>query len=134
MLRRLKIADEKGSGESKLFVGSASNSQQYDNFFNDFDPANTYQLKKDNLLDYLKYAWFEYVAHKCNKYKEIDSEYHMEKVQQVSDMGELISLKIVPHIDKVIGITYEQMKPIKIKKTILIILLGELRYPKSAML
>lgn len=100
MLRRLKIADEKGSGESKLFVGSASNSQQYDNFFNDFDPANTYQLKKDNLLDYLKYAWFEYVAHKCNKYKEIDSEYHMEKVQQVSDMGELISLKIVPHIDK----------------------------------
>lgn len=96
----LKLYKDTGSGEAKLFVGSTSNKQQYDTFFNDFDSTNTYQLKKDNLLDYLKYARLEYVAHKCNKYKEINNEYHAEKVKQVSDMGDFIPLKIISFTDK----------------------------------
>ena len=90
---------DKGKGEGKIFVGSTSKIQQYDTFFNNFDSTNIYQLKKDNLLDYLKYARLEYVAHKCNEYKEIDSEYHAEKVEQVSNMNDLIPLKIVSFTD-----------------------------------
>ena len=99
MLKRLKIAIDKGAGESKLFVGATANKQQYDAFFNNFDPTNSYQLKKENLLDYLKYAWLEYVAHKCNEYKDVDSEYHAEKLDQVSSMSDLIPLKILSFED-----------------------------------
>lgn len=99
MVRPLKLATDKGSGESKLFVGTISNKQQYDTFFNNFDSTNTYQLKKDNLLDYLKYARLEYVAHKCNEYKALNSEYHAEKVKQVLEMSDLIPLKISSYED-----------------------------------
>lgn len=97
--RRLKLMNDKGAGESKLHVGSVKNKQEYDNFFNQFSAQNIYQLKKENLVDYLKYARIEFVAHKCNDYKEVDKAYYDSKVAQVANLSDYISLQIVPFTD-----------------------------------
>ena len=45
--RELKLAKDKGAGEAKLFIGSTSNSQAYDDFF-EFDKKKSENNKKNN--------------------------------------------------------------------------------------
>lgn len=96
---RLKLKSDKGTGESKLHVGSVKKKQEYDDFFNHFSAQNIYQLKKENLVDYLKYTRIEFVAHKCNDYKEVSKAYYDSKVAQVANLADYISLQIVPFTD-----------------------------------
>ena len=77
--KRLKLKDEKGSGESKLFIGSRNNENKYDHFFNNFDSSNKYYFLKSDLTDYLKYVKIEFLAQKCNQYKNLNMESYANK-------------------------------------------------------
>ena len=88
--RRLKLQEDRGSGESKLFIGSQKNELEYDSFFNNFSSENEYIFEKENIINYLKYAKMEYIAQKCNKYKNIDIEFYNKKYKLVSEKSDEI--------------------------------------------
>ena len=96
---KLKLEEDRGSGESKLFVGSKKKEQYYDDFFGNYDSNNKYCFSKSNLIDYLKTVKLEYVAQKCNRYINIDLEYFEEKMSFVESLDDDIYLKIIKFVD-----------------------------------
>lgn len=97
---RLKIITESGNGEAKLFIGSLSQKDEFNNFFNDFDNSNSYCFDKNNLLDYLKYMRIEYIAQKCNQYQNVTKEYYEEQVKKVNNLTEQdFKFKITSYLD-----------------------------------
>ena len=96
---RLKLEEDKGSGESKLFVGSKKKEQEYDEFFGNYDVNNIYYFSKENLIDYLKTIKIEYIAQKCNKYKNVDLEYYEEKIAYLESLDENIYFEAIKFVD-----------------------------------
>lgn len=66
----MKIANDRGSGEAKLWVGQMSNSNELDAFFS-FDEGYSYLFSQNNMLEYMNQVKLEYVFHKFNDYKNI---------------------------------------------------------------
>lgn len=98
---RLKLNEDRGSGESKLFVGSKKKEQEYDAFFENFNSTNKYYFYKENLIDYLKMIKIEYIAQKCNKYKNIDLKYYEEKIDFLESLDENVNFKAIKFVDNV---------------------------------
>jgi hypothetical protein len=65
----MKLRNDAGSGEAKLFVGARSKAKEFDEFFQ-FNKGYQYFLKRDNLLEYLQQVKMEYVFQKLNQYKD----------------------------------------------------------------
>lgn len=86
--RKLKLKGERGSGESKLFVGSQKKEEEFDDFFNSFSNQNKYYFSKTNLLDYLKHMKIEYIAQKCNQYQEAGEDLYSSNLELVANMAE----------------------------------------------
>lgn len=97
--KNLKLVNDKGAGEAKLFVGSMQKENELDSFFNNFSTSNKYYFEKTNLLDYLKFMKIEYLAQKCNEYKDIDADYYDKKLKEVLSEGERIDFLIEPFKD-----------------------------------
>lgn len=97
--KNLKLATDKGAGEAKLFIGSKHKEDELDSFFNYFSTDNSYFFERTNLIDYLKYMKIEYLAQKCNEYKEIDENYYSQKVAEVLAEDERIEFFIEPFKD-----------------------------------
>lgn len=83
--RELKLAKDKGAGEAKLFIGSTSNSQAYDDFFEFAKNAVCY-FDKDNLLLYLQQTKIEYAYQSINQYKNINLESWKQKYTEIESM------------------------------------------------
>ena len=92
--KNLKLFVDRGNGESKIFISSIQESQQNDMFFNNYSDLNKYFFDKDDILEYLKNAYIEFVGQKCNKYKRIDSIYYLNKVDEVSNLPDKIEFKL----------------------------------------
>jgi len=60
-----------GSGEAKLYLGTASKENELNTFFNEFDESNKYFLKKSNLLEILKNLKIEFCFQQFRKYENI---------------------------------------------------------------
>lgn len=85
----LKLIDDGGSGEAKLFIGSIKNEIEYNDFFRFLEKDNyTYKFDKENLMLYLMQTKIEYVYQNINKYKSIDLDFWEEKYLEVSNMEE----------------------------------------------
>ncbi len=98
--KRLKIDEGTGNGESKLFVCSKKEEQKYDDYFENYALSNKYCFSKANLIDYLKEAKIEYIAQKCNKYKDIDLEYHEDTMAYVESLDDNIYFNIEKYVDQ----------------------------------
>ena len=92
--KNLKLFVDRGNGESKIFISSIQEIQQKDMFFNNYSDLNKYFFDKDDILEYLKNAYIEFVGQKCNKYKRIDSIYYLNKVDEVSNLPDKIEFKL----------------------------------------
>ncbi len=123
---RLKLNEDKGSGESKLFVGSKKKEQEYDSFFRNFDSTNKYCFSKDNLIDYLKMTKIEYIAQKCNKYKNIDLEYYEEKMNFVESLDDNIFFEAIKFVDN----ARYYIRPEKVDQKLFDSILREIALPK----
>lgn len=64
----MKLLDDKGAGEAKLFVGSKRKEGEIDRFFA-FGSGMTYRFDKQNMLEYLLQVKMEYAYQNMNRYK-----------------------------------------------------------------
>lgn len=96
----LKLYVDSGNGESKLFISSINKKEELDLFFDNFNSTNKYYFSRENLIDYLKFSKIEYLANKCNKYKNIDEAYYNDKVNFVNTLDEYIFFDILKFEDK----------------------------------
>ena len=126
----LKLEEDRGSGESKLFVGSRRKEQEFDSFFDNYDDNNQYCFSKTNIIDYLKYTKMEYIAQKCNKYKNIGTEYYNQKMEHVNSLNEMVYFKIKKFVD---GSRY-YIRPVNEDQTVFNSLLREIAIPKISIL
>lgn len=81
--RKMKLNDDQGSGEAKLFVGSTKNQVEYDEFF-EFGTDYKYAFNKENLLTYLNQMKLEYMFQMINRYKDVSLKEWNEKYNAVS--------------------------------------------------
>ena len=96
----MKKAEDGGSGESKLFVGSMSSEQQIDNFF-EFNSGYTYYIDKTNLLEYLLQVKLEYAYHKFNDYKNANIDVWNNNFNTVKNLNtQTIGIDLIKFADK----------------------------------
>lgn len=84
----IKLVGTKSSGEAKFHIGSSSNSDEFDNFFNNFSELNLYKLKKENLKEFLQSTKFEYIYQIFQQYQEISLEYWESKYSDVMKLDD----------------------------------------------
>lgn len=83
----MKINTDRGAGEAKLFVGSMSNNERYDSFF-EFNNGYKYKFDKDNLKVYLNQIKLEYAYQKINKYKNVSIEHWNDNYEKIANLEE----------------------------------------------
>ena len=69
-----KLKEDKGNGETKLYLGSTNDALEYERFFAHFDERNTYSFERKNLLEYLEDMREEYL--RTDKYKDVGKGYY----------------------------------------------------------
>ena len=94
----LKLSDDTGSGEAKLYVGHKNT--DWFSFFNEFSSANKYYLDVEKTIEYLKHAYIEFVAEICNSYKGVGEKYYQETLERLVEYDSIIELQIVKFEDK----------------------------------
>ena len=84
--RKIKLANDRGNGEAKLYIGPAKNKEGYQKFFCNWHPMNTYELDRVELLLYLQDVELEFS--KQSKYKAVSKKLYYElfnKVERLDD-------------------------------------------------
>ena len=82
----MKLQNDKGSGEAKLFVGPKSKLNDIEDFFK-FNEAYRVRFDKDNLLEYLHEIKIECVFQKLNQYKDASKEKWNELYSLINGMS-----------------------------------------------
>lgn len=98
--RRIKLAHEKGNGESKLYLGKEADVDELDEFFNNFNPNNTFEFHKEDILRYLDKLEIEFVGQRINRYKDVNIEFYRESRKEIENWSTPISFKIEKFVDK----------------------------------
>ena len=52
--RNLKLAEDRGNGEAKLYIGPVRREQEFDEFMLGWHPLNTYEIDHIDLLLYMQ--------------------------------------------------------------------------------
>lgn len=89
----IKIRNEEGSGEAKLYIGSKKDKSILE-FFNDFNNENKYIMYKVDILDYFKRIYLEFIGEKCNNYNKVGIYEYTKLEAYLSDLDENIEFKI----------------------------------------
>ena len=79
----LKFCTDKGSGESKLFVGSTKNKKMYEDFFQ-FKTKYKYYVNKQSLINYLYMVKFEYELQCFNQYRNVSRDKWNKMYEKIS--------------------------------------------------
>ena len=96
----MKPVSETGNGESKLFLGSTKETEEFRKFF-DFDNHYIFKLDKQNLLDYMNQVKFEYHFQLFNKYNNANLQEWNEKYELLSNLEEDdLYLNLIEQTDK----------------------------------
>lgn len=94
----LKLKDDKGNGEAKLYIGHKN--ADWFSFFNEFSSANKYYLDVEKTIEYLKHAYIEFVAEICSSYRGVGEKYYQETLERLVEYDSIIELQIVKFEDK----------------------------------
>lgn len=84
--RNIKLANDRGNGEAKLYIGSVKDKEIFDQFFNNWHPMNTYELNKVDLLLYLQDVELEFS--KQSKYKAVSKKLYRKLFNKVERLEE----------------------------------------------
>ena len=82
--RKIKLANDRGNGEAKLYIGPVKNKEGYEIFFYNWHPMNTYELDQVELLLYLQDVELEFS--KQSKYKAVSKKLHRELFNKVESL------------------------------------------------
>lgn len=94
----IKLRSDKGSGEAKLFLGS-TNDLSIIEFFNNFNENNKYIIYKEELLNYYYKIFIEFIAEKCNNYKNVGLSKYLEKLNELNQLDDKIEFKMEEFTD-----------------------------------
>jgi len=90
---RMKLKEDTGHGETKLYVGSTNDASEYERFFAHFDETNTYSFERKNLLEYLEDMREEYL--RTDKYKGVGKGYYEDLKRELGNTKSTeLSLKL----------------------------------------
>jgi 5-methylcytosine-specific restriction endonuclease McrA len=81
--RQIKLIDDKGNGEAKLYIGSTDDVAEFEKFFSYWKKSNVYAFDRENLITYLDDAADEYL--KNDKYQQVSKSYHRGLVANVTN-------------------------------------------------
>ena len=82
--RNIKLANDRGNGEAKLYIGSIKDKEIFDQFFNNWHPMNTYELNQEDLLLYLRDLEPEFS--KQSKYKAVSKKLYYDLFNKVEGL------------------------------------------------
>lgn len=82
----IKIRSDRGSGEAKFHLGSASKADEFSEFFNGYNVSNKYIFQKNNMIEFMKSLKIEYVYQSINQYKNANLEYYQLWYDRISNM------------------------------------------------
>jgi 5-methylcytosine-specific restriction endonuclease McrA len=85
--RNLKLAEDRGNGEAKLYVGSVRREQEFDEFMLGWHPMNTYEIDHVDLLLYMQEIEPEFSAN--GVYKAVSKRLFNELFNKVDRFGDL---------------------------------------------
>ena len=97
-----KPINDEGSGEAKIYVGSTSEQEEFNDFFG-FNDKQTikYKFVKNNLLDYLQQVKLEYVYQFFNKYKNINIDTWNNNYNSINSLNDdLLYIDLRSHVDQ----------------------------------
>ena len=121
----IKLRSDKGSGEAKLFLGSTSD-LSINEFFNNFNENNKYIIYKEELLNYFYKIFIEFIAEKCNNYKNVGLSNYLEKLNELNHLDNKIEFKMEKFSDK----KRVYIRPIKSDKWIFDNIIRNIALPK----
>ena len=121
----IKLRSDKGSGEAKLFLGS-TNDLSINEFFNNFNENNKYIIYKEELLNYFYKIFIEFIAEKCNNYKNVGLSNYLEKLNELNHLDNKIEFKMEKFSDK----KRIYIRPIKSDKWIFDNIIRNIALPK----
>ncbi len=78
------MANDRGNGEAKLYIGPMKNKHQYERFFCNWHPLNTYELNQVDLLLYLQDVESEFS--KQSKYKAVSKKLYFELFSKIESL------------------------------------------------
>tara|TARA_B100001758_G_C18360882_1_gene585652 strand:+ start:271 stop:1521 length:1251 start_codon:yes stop_codon:yes gene_type:complete len=85
--RNLKLAEDRGNGEAKLYIGPVRREQEFDEFMLGWHPLNTYEIDHVDLLLYMQEIESEYSM--SGKYKAVSKRLFNELFNKVEKFGDL---------------------------------------------
>ena len=121
----IKLRSDKGSGEAKLFLGS-TNDLSINEFFNNFNENNKFIIYKEELLNYFYKIFIEFIAEKCNNYKNVGLSNYLEKLNELNQLDNKIEFKMEKFSDK----KRIYIRPIKSNKWIFDNIIRNIALPK----
>jgi len=95
--RSIKLANDRGNGEAKLYVGSVKDAEIYDQFFNNWHPLNNYSFDKPDILLYFQDMEVEFI--KQSKYKNVSKKLYNKLMSEIESIGDL-RVDLSPHKDR----------------------------------
>jgi 5-methylcytosine-specific restriction endonuclease McrA len=85
--RNLKLAEDRGHGEAKLYVGPVRIQDEFDTFMLDWHPMNTYDIDHGGLLLYMQEVESEFSRQ--SKYKAVSKRLFNELLQKVEKFDDM---------------------------------------------
>ena len=82
--RKIKLANDRGNGEAKMYIGPVKNKERFERFFGSWHPMNTYELNQVDLLLYLQDVEPEFS--KQSKYKAVSKKLYRELFNKVETL------------------------------------------------
>ncbi len=95
----IKLHDDKGNGEAKLYLGATEDSNAFEDFFSYWDNKNIYTFDRENLLSYLSDMEEEFL--KTNKYKNVGLNYFRDlRAEILNKKPEDLRVKLENYADR----------------------------------
>lgn len=95
--KNLKLAEDRGHGEAKLYVGPIRRQDEFDKFMLDWHPMNTYEIDYIDLLLYMQEVEPEFSRQ--GKYKSVSKRLFNELFRKVEMYGDL-RVNLLKHTDR----------------------------------
>jgi len=95
--KQMKLANDRGHGESKLYVGPVAKKEEFDLFFLGWHPLNTYEFDHVELLLYLQEVEGEFSRH--SKYKAVSKRLYNQLMTEVNRIKDL-RVNLSSHTDR----------------------------------
>lgn len=92
----VELINMSGNGEARLNFGTRTRKAEIDDFFNNYDPSNTYTFEYQNLREYLFSVKIEYTYQVFQQYNGVSRDLWSQKLEELNGFPDL-SVTLLNH-------------------------------------